>query len=127
MSDPVHDACIACLDRWMTALNRYDAAAMDAELHFPHVRFAEGKLTVMEKPAGSAMDLFRRLKQEDDWHHSAWNRREILQRSDSKVHMAVNYTRYRSDGSVIGHYDSLYVMALRDGRWGVQLRSSFGP
>jgi hypothetical protein len=127
MSDPIHDACIACLDRWMAALNRYDAAAMDAELHFPHVRFAEGKLTVMEKPAGGAMDLFTRLKQEDDWHHSAWNRRQILQRSDSKVHMAVNYTRYRSNGSVIGHYDSLYVMALRDGRWGVQLRSSFGP
>ncbi|MFY9316009.1 MAG: hypothetical protein WAO95_10670 [Burkholderiales bacterium] len=44
MSDPIHDACMACLDRWMAALNRYDAAGMDAELHFPNVRFAEGKL-----------------------------------------------------------------------------------
>ena len=41
--------------------------------------------------------------------------------------MAVNYTRFRSDGSVIGIYESLYVLALKDGRWGVQLRSSFGP
>ena len=127
MSDPIHDACMACLDRWMAALNRYDAAGMDAELHFPNVRFAENKLTVFDKPAGNAMDLFKRLKQEDDWHHSAWNRREIVQRSDVKVHVAVNYTRFRSDGSVIGHYDSLYMLALKDGRWGVQLRSSFGP
>jgi hypothetical protein len=127
MSDPVHDACMACLDRWMAALNRHDAAGMDAELHFPNVRFAEGKLTVFDKPAGNALDLFKRLKQEDDWHHSVWNRREIIQRSDVKVHVAVNYTRFRSDGSVIGHYDSLYMLALKDGRWGVQLRSSFGP
>jgi hypothetical protein len=127
MSDPIHDACMACLDRWMAALNRYDAAGMDAELHFPNVRFAESKLTVFDKPAGNAMDLFKRLKQEDDWHHSVWNRREIIQRSDVKVHVAVNYTRFRSDGSIIGHYDSLYMLALKDGRWGVQLRSSFGP
>ena len=41
--------------------------------------------------------------------------------------MAVNYTRLRADRSVIGIYDSLYVLSLKDGRWGVQLRSSFGP
>ncbi|MGQ0510764.1 MAG: hypothetical protein ACT4P9_09135 [Betaproteobacteria bacterium] len=127
MSDPIQQACLACLERWMAALNAHDAAAMDAELHFPHVRFAEAKITVLERPAGNAMDLFKRLEREDGWHHSAWNRREILQRSDTKVHMAVNYTRFRRDGSVIGDYDSLYVMALKDGRWGVQLRSSFGP
>ena len=72
-------------------------------------------------------EAFDRLRREDDWHHSAWNRRAVVQRSASKVHMAVNYTRYRSDGSVIGHYDSLYVMVLKDGRWGTQIRSSFGP
>jgi hypothetical protein len=127
MSDPIRDTCLACLDRWMAALNAYDAAAMDAELHFPHVRLAAGKLVVYEEPGSNPMDLFERLRREDDWHHSAWNRRDILQRSDAKVHMAVNYTRYRSDGSVIGHYDSLYVLVLREGRWGVQIRSSFGP
>jgi len=118
---------MACLDRWMGALNRYDAAAMDAELHFPHVRFAEGRLTVLDKPGGNAMGLFERLKRESGWHHSVWNRREIVQRNDVMVNMAVNYTRFRADGSVIGHYDSLYVLALHDGRWGVQMRSSLGP
>ena len=73
------------------------------------------------------MDLFDRLKREDGWHHSAWNKRTAVQHIDTKVHMAVNYTRFRSDGSAIGVYDSLYALALKDGRWGVQLRSSFGP
>jgi hypothetical protein len=127
MPDPVHAACIACLDRWMAALNRYDDAAMDAELHFPHVRFAGGKISVYEKPGSNPMGLFERLKKESGWHHSAWNKREIVQRNDTMVHFAVNYTRYREDNSVIGHYDSLYVLALHDGRWGVQIRSSLGP
>lgn len=126
-SDPIGDTCVACLDRWMAALNRYDAAGMDAELHFPHVRFAEGKVSVLDKPGGNPMGLFERLKRESGWHHSAWNRREIVQRNDTQVHFAVNYARYRADDSVIGHYDSLYVLALHDGRWGVQMRSSLGP
>lgn len=127
MSDKIEEACIACLDRFMAALNAYDAAAMDAEMHFPHVRFAGGTIAVYPQAGNNPMDLFERLRREDDWHHSAWNRRTVVQRNERKVHMAVTYTRYRSDGSVIGVYESLYVLALKDGRWGVQLRSSFGP
>ena len=81
----------------MAALNRNDAAGMDAELHFPHVRFAEGKLTVLDKPAGNVMNLFDRLKRDSDWHHSAWNKREIVQRNEVMVNMAVNSTRFRDD------------------------------
>ena len=127
MSESIHRACIECLDRFMAALNAYDSAAMDAEMHFPHVRFAEGRIAVYEKPGSNPMDLFDRLRREGGWHHSVWNKRTIVQHSSTKVHMAVTYTRYRSDGSAIGDYDSLYVLALKDDRWGVQLRSSFGP
>ena len=127
MSDSIREACMVCLDHFMAGLNAYDAAAMDAEMHFPHVRFAEGRIVVYEKPGSNPMDLFDRLKREDSWHHSVWNTRSVVQHSKTKVHMAVNYTRYRSDGSAIGDYDSLYVLTLKDGRWGIRLRSSFGP
>lgn len=111
----------------MAGLNAYDNAAMEAELHFPHVRFALGKITVFDKPGSNPMGLFERLKKDSGWHHSAWNRREIVQRNDSQIHFAVNNTRHREDDSIIGSCDSLYVLALHDGRWGVQLRPSFGP
>ena len=127
MPGSIYEACIACLDRFMAALNAYDAAGMDAEMHFPHVRFAGGTISVYQAPGSNPMDLFERLRRDDDWHHSVWNERTVVQHNDTKVHMAVNYTRLRSDGSVIGVYDSLYALALKDGRWGVQLRSSFGP
>ena len=32
-----------------------------------------------------------------------------------------------ADGSVIGVYESLYILTKVDGRWGIQARSSFGP
>jgi 2-hydroxychromene-2-carboxylate isomerase len=125
--DAVHAECMAVLDRFMAALNAYDAAAMDAAMHFPHIRFAGGAIAVYDKPGSNPMDLFDRLRREDNWSHSAWNERKIVQRNDTKVHMAVTYTRYRADGSVLGVYESLYVLTLKDGRWGIQVRSSFGP
>ncbi|MBL8382120.1 MAG: hypothetical protein JNM90_03530 [Burkholderiales bacterium] len=127
MSDAIRNACIACLDRFMAAVNAYDVAAMEAEMHFPHVRFAGGTIVTYPASGGNPLDLFERLRREDDWHHSTWNTRRMVQHDATKAHMAVNYTRRRADGSVIGVYDSLYVLALKDGRWGVQLRSSFGP
>ena len=125
--DETAAACMATLDRFMAALNAHDAAAMDAAMHFPHIRVAGGKITVYEKPGSNPMDLFDKLKKEDNWSHSAWNERRIVQRSDTKAHVALTYTRYRADGSTLGVYESLYILTLKEGRWGIQVRSSFGP
>lgn len=130
MPDQRHDtqaACFAVLDRFMDALNAHDAAAMDATMHFPHVRFAGGQLRTYEQPGSNPMDLFQKLKAEDDWRHSIWRTRELVQFSETKAHVALSYTRFRSDGSVIGIYESLYVLTRVNGAWGLQMRSSFGP
>lgn len=119
--------CDDLLARFMAALNAYDADAMDACMHFPHLRMAENKLTVYDAPGSNPMDLFDRLKAQDDWVRSAWDHIKIVQNNDEKIHLDVRYTRYRSDDSVIGVYDSLYILTLKDGRWGIQGRSSFGP
>lgn len=120
-------ACEDVLARWMAALNRHDASAMDALMHFPHVRIAGGTVTVYQQAGNNPMDLFERLRKQDGWHHSAWNATKLVQSSPKKAHYAVRYTRYREDGSVIGVYDSLYVLSLLGGTWKIQSRSSFGP
>ena len=130
MPDQRHDtqtACFAVLDRFMDALNAHDAAAMDATMHFPHVRFAGGQLRTYDQPGSNPMDLFQKLKAEDDWRHSTWRTRELVQFSETKAHVALSYTRFRSDSSVIGIYESLYVLTRVNGAWGLQMRSSFGP
>ena len=123
----IETACIAVLDRFMDALNAYDADGMDACMHFPHIRMAENRVTVYDAPGNNPMDLFDRLKREDGWRRSAWDERRLAQWNEEKAHFALSYTRYREDGSVIGKYESLYILTLKDGSWGVQARSSFGP
>ena len=125
--DEIRAACLATLDRFMDALNAHDAAAMDREMHFPHVRLAGGTVTVYDAPGRNPMDLFERLRRDDRWRRSRWDRREIVQGDARKVHVAVEYTRLRDDDSVIGTYLSLYVLTVQDGRWGILARSSFGP
>jgi len=123
----IEQDCNRVLDDFMAALNAYDAAGMDRCMHFPHPRVADGKVIVYDKPGNNPMDLFDRLKKADGWAYSKWDTREMMQHNETKAHFKVLYTRFRADGSVIGVYDSLYIMTKVDGRWGIQARSSFGP
>jgi hypothetical protein len=123
----VLDACMASLDRWMAALNAHDCAAMDEEMHFPHMRLAGGRAVIYERPGSNPMDLFNSLMNDSDWQRSEWMGRHPLQANDEKVHMTVTYARYAKDDTVIGIYDSLYVMVKVNGKWKTQIRSSFGP
>ena len=123
----IEEKCLAVLDRFMAGLNAHDATAMDAAMHFPHVRFAGGTLKIYAEPGNNPMDLFTRLIESDGWSYSRWETTDIVQFSDTKAHCALSYTRFRADGSVIGVYDSLYVLTLIGDRWGIQIRSSFGP
>ena len=121
------EACLACLDRFMDAVNAHDVSAMEQEMHFPHVRIAAGTITTYPAPGSNPLDLFSRLQLDDGWHRSQWISKAIVQGDDKKVHVAVHYTRMRRDGSIIGNYHSLYILTRQDGRWGVLARSSFGP
>ena len=125
--ESIQALCNAVLDDFMRALNAHDAAGMDACMHFPHTRLAGGAVKVYQAAGENPMDLFARLQAEDGWSYSRWETREVIQHSASKAHVALSYTRFRADHSVIGMYDSLYVMTLVEGRWGIQARSSFGP
>ena len=119
--------CKKVLDQFMDALNAYDALGMEAMMHFPHVRLAAGTVKVYEQPGSNPMDLFDRLKKEDDWKYSTWRTRDLVQFNQRKAHYMLSYTRFRSDNSVIGVYESLYALTFQEERWGIQLRSSFGP
>jgi len=61
----------------------------------------------------------------DDWHHSTLDFRKPIACSADKVHLDVQFSRYRADGSVLGRYRSIWVVARIDQRWAAQLRSSF--
>jgi hypothetical protein len=60
----------------------------------------------------------------DDWHHSAWDFRNIIAAGPKKVHLDVQFTRYRDDNSAIG-FRSLWIVTENGGRWAVAAHSSF--
>ena len=123
----VQAECNQVLDAFMEALNAHDSTRMDACMHFPHIRFAENSVKVYDAAGSNPMDLFTRLQADDGWSYSRWESHEVIQYDKSKAHVALSYTRFRADHSVIRVYESLYVMTRNDGRWGIQARSSFGP
>ncbi|HEY1838158.1 MAG: hypothetical protein WBQ17_08025 [Rhizomicrobium sp.] len=114
-----------CLDDFMVAFNARDAKAFDATFNFPSVRSASNKLVIIN-PGDHTADMFTRgaLK---EWDHSGWERREVIHAAEEKVHFDTRFVRYRADGSVIGHFDSIYVVTKENGHWGVKIRSSFAP
>ena len=113
------------LDAFMKAFNARDVAAYEATFNFPHVRFASGTVTVIN-PGYHTPAMFERGSLVE-WDRSAWARREVIHAGADKVHIDTRFTRYRKDGSVLGAFDSIYIVTRVNGRWGIQGRSSFAP
>jgi hypothetical protein len=116
-------AAIAVLDRHIAALNARDAQALADTLHFPHYRLSQGRMQCWETPDSYHADFLARAG--DGWHHSAWDFRRPVATSGDKVHLDVQFTRYREDGGSMGSFRSLGVIAKLHDRWAAQLRSSF--
>ncbi len=111
------------LDDYMSTFNSKDAKAWQTTYHFPHYRLASGKMSVLES-ATLDSTVFIKLAQ-SGWDRSKWDHRNIIQASDIKVHVDTRFSRYRKDGSLIGTYESLYIVTKENGRWGVKFRSSY--
>ncbi len=119
-------AARAAMDGFMEAFNAEDAEALRTRwFHFPHVRFHSGQVSVMEKPEDLRMLVWDRQGQSTDWARTAWDYVEPIDVAPDKVHFRVQFTRYRADGSAIGSYRSLYIVTNKDGRWGIEARSSW--
>ena len=119
------EAAIACLDRFMVGFNARDVTAYDAAFNFPSVRLASNALRVIQK--GDHRPEMFETGSLAEWDHSAWERRRVIHAGRDKVHFDTRFSRYRNDGTVIGGFDSMYVVNDEGGHWGVKMRSSFAP
>ena len=120
---------LEALDAYMETFNAHDWASNAATLNYPHIRMAGARVTIW----GSAEEYARANPNrigstfERGWHHSAFDEREIIDSSDDKVHVAVQFTRYDKHGAALATYASLWIVTLVDGHWGIQARSTFAP
>lgn len=116
-------SAMGVLDRHLLALNARDAIGLADTLHFPHYRLAGIRMQVWQTPDTYLGDFFARAG--EGWHHTRWDFRNVISVSRDKVHIDLQFTRYRADDSVLGSFRSIWVITLIGGRWAAQLRSSF--
>lgn len=122
MSAAAPREAFAVLDQFTAAFNRQDAAGMDATLHFPHV-YSGPKTVVWERPGSLSAEFFPKLR-ESGWAFSRYTKQEVLLATAERVHFLVEYDRCRADGTVLSHQAAVWIVALIDGRWGLQVRSN---
>jgi len=123
MSDPLKEA-LGALDDYMAGLNRGDEAAVNDACNFPHVRLAGGKVVVWNHHGDYRLSDFV-ARAGDGWARSQWDERTPIHVGADKVHLKVKFSRFRADGSVIGRFETIYIVTLQAGHWGIQARSSF--
>ncbi len=123
MSDALEGA-LEAMDDYIAGLNENDEKKANDACHFPHVRLASGKVTVWQKRGDYKIDGFK-ARAGDGWHHSTWDERTPIHVGADKVHLKVKFSRRRADNSLIGTFETIYILTKQDGRWGIQARSSF--
>lgn len=113
------------------AFNDQDIDTIHTVMHFPHIRINDqGTVRVLQTIDESKIGhqrYFQRITEQDDWSYSSQDLVEVLHASDVKVHFKIQFTRYRTDGTKIATYQSLWIVIKHDGRWGILARSSFAP
>lgn len=123
MSNPLKEA-LGALDDYMAGLNRGDEAAVNDACNFPHVRLAGGKVVVWNHHGDYKLGDFV-ARAGDGWARSQWDERTPIHVGADKVHLKVKFSRFRADGSVIGRFETIYIVTFQAGHWGIQARSSF--
>ena len=116
-------AAIDCMSAFSERFNARDLAGMDAQLHFPHVILSGEKLVIWERPGQLPATFFDDLTATTGWDRSLYQRQQPVLVGPNKVHLLVEYTRNRRDGSVIGRHQNLWIVTHQDRRWGIKLRS----
>jgi hypothetical protein len=123
-------AAMATADEFLATFNALDAPGHAATLAYPHVRLASGTVRVWETEAEATEQMrsgMAAIRDRLGWDHSEWDHKRLIHAGDGKVHLDVQFTRYRPDGSVIGVYPAVYVIVETDRGWKIQARSSYAP
>tara|TARA_B110000438_G_scaffold39372_1_gene39247 strand:- start:202 stop:645 length:444 start_codon:yes stop_codon:yes gene_type:complete len=121
------NAAQSVLDDFMREFNNRDLPELAKTLNYPHVRFASDTVQVFSTPDEfSERPIYTSLIA-SGWDHSHWLAREVVLASTKKIHIATTFSRFDQNNEVIGTYQSLYVVTMIDGHWGIQARSSLAP
>jgi len=121
---------VKTIEVFFHTFNAHDHDGNLNTLHFPHIRInGSGNVSIVQNAADTRpLDVvLAYLTEREGWHHSTLDLVEAIHASDIKVHFNIQFSRYKADGTKYAVYKSLWIVTKKDGRWGIQARSSFAP
>jgi hypothetical protein len=116
-------AAFRCVEAFTDRFNARDLAGMDAMLHFPHIILSGEQLVVWQVSGQLSASFFDDLARSTGWHHTTYQAKRAVLISPGKVHLVVEYSRDRADGTVASFHSNLWIVTYDDGRWGIKQRS----
>ena len=100
--------------RYLSAFNANDLAAINALIRYPLAYIGEGKVELTERFPFDPAEL-KRIKQ---WHTTVDAETEVVAVSETKAHVVLRSAkRIRQDGSLIETVSAFYAFAKTDQRW----------
>jgi hypothetical protein len=123
------DRAIAVAHAYNDAFVARDWAGQAAQLNYPHVRIASGRVLIIGSAAqyvAEAPEIAQRVV-EAEWRRSTLDETVVIHSSPDKVHLAVQFTRFDGQGNRLATYRALWIVTCQDGHWGIQARSSYAP
>lgn len=116
-------AGLDAVDRFISTWNSRDPATWADSLNYPHVRPApDGPVRVVPDAGEYAAGVDFDKLIASGWDHSEWDYKHVLHVSPRRIHVAGQWSRYTTDGSVIATTPVLYVCTKVNGTWGIQSR-----
>lgn len=114
------DAVTAFFQAW----NGHDADIVANAIHYPHVRIADGLVEVWH-----SKDEFLKGSEpgrQRTWYQTRIDEMTVAQTTSNGVNLTVKTSRLGRDGRVLATDEGVFLVALRDGSWKVQARSTMG-
>ncbi len=120
--EKVVTSVVKCVETFTDHFNARNPAGMDSMLHFPHVILSRNSLVIWDHPGQLNESYFRDLSG-TGWHCSIYHSKYPILIRPKKVHLGIEYSRNRKDGSEISRHKNVWVVTFEKDRWGIKIRS----
>ena len=117
-------AALQAVTTFMQAWNGHDPKSLAAAIHYPHIRIADGQVEAWNSPEAflAGADVGRQRT----WYHTRLDSAKAVQTTANGVNVTVTFSHIARDGKVLSSDEGVFLVALRDGLWKVQARSTMG-
>jgi hypothetical protein len=122
--DRAVQAASSVLRRWVEARDGDDPLALRRLVHLPFVELDGAHLLVRRSGTALRHDSIQRTVTRA-WCHSNIGQVRVRERSAHKVTLETEIVRYERGGSLVGTHPALVVVTQLQGRWALQVYSSF--